>query len=929
MRLGAGLFAAAVVVPLAVLPARGGTLSPGLRDALEAAGPGARLPVVVLMEEYPDRQALLDAVGGMSREGRRAYVVSTLGVLAERSQHRVRAVVDADPAHGRVRVLWGVNGLAFSATPDEIAQLAALPEVRWVLHDGGRGEAADGAGGRTASGPAGGTPALTGPTGGDASGPNPNATIRPEVTAMGAPQVWSNLGYTGVGVIVAVLDSGVWRSHPDLADHIWTNLDEVPANGLDDDANGYIDDTWGWDLCNDDNDPSSGNHGTQVAGQVAGDGTNGIVTGMAPDAELMVLGFECSPPDSIGWEASDYAVANGAHVITESYIWPWEDPPDYEGWRRQADMELAAGVIHLNAAGNDGQNQTLRPIPYNVAAPANSPPPWLHPDQTIAGGLSSVVAVANIDWFTDTLHPTSSRGPSAWEDIRIWSNPAYPYPLTAPYLDYPYEHGAQAGLLKPDLSAYGNGTTTTCPGTGYCSFSGTSSATPHVAGAVALMLQANPDATPAQIAEALMTTAEPRGIPGKDVDYGAGLVKAYPAVLAVESTVVYAGHAFDDTTLGNGDGGLDPGEQLVLSVSAENRTDAPIGDLQAILTTSTPGITIHNRLVHFPVLPAGGTAVSLAPHVSLSVDPSACAAIAVFDLEFRYGGAVRRSTFSVRVGTETPLSGADWNMETAAGWVSDPGTASRGAWTREDPVGVPITGGFSNPENDTTPAPGVACWVTGSGGGSANSNDVDGGSTVLTSPVFGAPHIQKMTLAYDRWYYDDSASSDSFKAEVSTTGGASWTLLEQRVTPTNGWAPFTADLMTLLVPSQTMKLRFTATDGGADNVVEAAVDEVHVSGTWVDCQAYTPPAADPPNPVGNTLMAARDGSHVVLSWTAPPVDATHDAATLYRIERAVSPQGPWTPAGTAASTPWYDVDAVAAAGSAFYRVIASNSGGTE
>ena len=108
-------------------------------------------------------------------------------------------------------------------------------------------------------------------------------------------------------------------------------------------------------------------------------------------------------------------------------------------------------------------------------------------------------------------------------------------------MDYPHHDGAQMGLLKPDLAAYGNGTSTTCPGTGYCSFSGTSSATPHVAGIVALMLQANPDATPAELAEALMTTAQHRGTPGKNLDYGTGLVQAYPAVLAVESGVVYHG----------------------------------------------------------------------------------------------------------------------------------------------------------------------------------------------------------------------------------------------------------------------------------------------------------------------------------------------------------------------------------------------------
>jgi hypothetical protein len=485
------------------------------------------------------------------------------------------------------------------------------------------------------------------------------------------------------------------------------------------------------------------------------------------------------------------------------------------------------------------------------------------------------------------------------------------------------------GLIKPDLSAYGTGTTSTCPGPSYCSFSGTSSATPHVSGTIALMLQANPDATPGEIAQALMTTAQPRGDPGKDNVYGAGFLQAYPAVLAVESGVVYEAHAFDDSTLGNGDVGLDPGEQVVLSVTVESRTDVPIDGLQAILTTSTPGITIHDHVASFPTLPARGTATTLAPHFSLSVDPGACSAIAVFDFELRYGNSVRRSTFHVRVGTVTPLSGLDFDFETAAGWTSEPGTATKGAFVREDPVGVPVTGGFSNPEDDTTPAPGVACWVTGSGGGGANTNDVDGGYTSLISPTFGAPHVYEMSLRYDRWYYDDSASSDSFKAEVSNNGGSSWTLLETRVSPTNGWGTFNADLMTLIAPSETMRLRFTATDGGTDNVVEAAVDEVHVAGMWVDCQAYTPPLLRAPNPVGDTLRLAKDlPGHVVLTWTAPPVDASHDPATLYRIVRGPL-RGPGDEVASASSDRWFDVDALPTPDSYFYLVSAENSGGTE
>jgi len=68
---------------------------------------------------------------------------------------------------------------------------------------------------------------------------------------------------------------------------------------------------------------------------------------------------------------------------------------------------------------------------------------------------------------------------------------------------------------------------------------------------------------------------------------------------------------------------------------------------------------------------------------------------------------------------------------------------------------------------------------------------------------------------------------------------------------------------------------------------------------------------------------------VVLTWAAPPADAGHGAATLYRIARAAAPQGPWGEAGSATSTRWVDVDALAAAASFSYRVTAENSGGTE
>jgi len=424
------------LVLAAGLPAHSDTVASNLKDALVSAGPDDLVPIVVLMEEFPEQRKMLADVRGLSAESRRAHVVSALKELAERSQRTVHdtLALESDEIKS-VRILWGVNGVALRATPRVIERLAELPAVRWILHDYGRphpGSDGDLPRKMIERSPRRGAEEFGidhtdggGPTGGDISGPNPDATVAGEVIAMGAQQVWQELGYTGAGVIVAVIDTGLDPDQPDLADHIWTNLGEVPGNGLDDDGNGHIDDTWGWDFCAD-TLPVIDSHGTQVAGQVAGDGTGGLVTGMAPDAELMSLGIDCDTP-SASWAASDYAIAHGAHIITQSYSWWWTDQPDYEGFRRQTDVELAAGVIHVNSAGNSALNVD-RPVPYNISTPANCPAPWIHPDQTVVGGISSALAIGNINWNTDVIDTSSSLGPAAWEDIRANTDPTFPIP---------------------------------------------------------------------------------------------------------------------------------------------------------------------------------------------------------------------------------------------------------------------------------------------------------------------------------------------------------------------------------------------------------------------------------------------------------------------------------------------------------------------
>jgi subtilisin family serine protease len=376
------------------------------------------------------------------------------------------------------------------------------------------------------------------------------ATLAPQpgLTLIRAPLVWAE-GDSGRGVLVANIDSGTdWR-HPDLVNNIWQNLgedannngstiiwngsawvfDPGDINGIDDDGNGLIDDFVGWNYQSNNNDVITGSsHGTATSGIVAGYGTNGTQTGVAPAANLIIL----KPSgESQYWLAQQYAIEKGADIITSSlsYKWYFSPKPNYPMFRQMTDMELAAGLLHTNSTSNDGGSLGSAPIPYNIATPGNSPGPWVHPDQTLVGGVSSVIGSANVNAGTDLIVSSSPHGPAAWENIQQVF-PTYPYPMPPEYQDYPYQTSpGSMGLIKPDIAAPGNGTTSTAVGGGYQSFSGTSGATPHLAGVAALLLGANPNLEPVDLSRIMQTTAVEKGDPGKDNRYGAGRVDAFDA----------------------------------------------------------------------------------------------------------------------------------------------------------------------------------------------------------------------------------------------------------------------------------------------------------------------------------------------------------------------------------------------------------------
>jgi subtilisin family serine protease len=267
-----------------------------------------------------------------------------------------------------------------------------------------------------------------------------------------APEAW-NTG-TGGNVVIGVIDTGVDYDHQDLNANIWTNAGEIPGNNIDDDGNGYIDDVHGYDFVNNDGDPMDDHsHGTHCSGTIAAKGNNGIgVAGVCWTAKIMGLKFL----DSGGYgntsdavSALEYAIENGAHLTSNS----WGGGGYSQTMRDMLDIANAAGQLFVAAAGNDyGNNNDTNPT-YPASYDA-----------------SNVIAVASTD-HNDNLSGFSNYGPTS-----------------------------------VDLGAPGSNILSTVPGNQYDSYSGTSMATPHVAGAVGLMMALYPNMSHTLVKERLLMT---------------------------------------------------------------------------------------------------------------------------------------------------------------------------------------------------------------------------------------------------------------------------------------------------------------------------------------------------------------------------------------------------------------------------------------
>ncbi len=289
-------------------------------------------------------------------------------------------------------------------------------------------------------------------------------------------------------VVIAVIDTGVDYNHPDIAANMWRNPRETAGNGRDDDGNGFVDDVHGWNFVARNGNPfDDEGHGTHVAGTIGAVGNNSVgVTGVAWRVSIMALKF--LDRNGSGTTANAIAAINyatmmrrdfGINIVATNNSWGGGGASN--ALRDAIAAGGRAGVLFVAAAGNESADNNRVPnYPSNYNDPA-------------------MIAVAATD-RSDRLASFSN-----------W------------------------GATTVHVAAPGVGIVSTLPNNRYGSYSGTSMAAPHVAGTIALMAAANPQATAAQLKAALLNTTRPvAGLAGRVIT--GGVINANAAVRAVLTT---------------------------------------------------------------------------------------------------------------------------------------------------------------------------------------------------------------------------------------------------------------------------------------------------------------------------------------------------------------------------------------------------------
>jgi len=343
-----------------------------------------------------------------------------------------------------------------------------------------------------------------------------------------APEAWDIEQVIGDTITVAVVDGGIFMSHPDLNGRIWQNLLEVNGiAGIDDDNNGFIDDFNGWDFWDNDNNPQDLiDHGTPVAGIIAAIRDNSLgVAGICKNCRIMNLRITDDGifPIEDAIPGINYAINNRANIISMSF-------DTFANSNAFRDVIITAhnnGIIMVAAAGNANMS-----IPFYPAA------------------YSEVIGVAGTD-PQDIKYSMSNYG--TWIDISA-----------------PSKH-----IFNTRYTGY------------YAFNSGTSFGAPIVSGVAGLILSKDPSLTKAQVEQILLSTCD--NIDAQNPQYigmlGCGRVNAYRALLGIPGTLLDV-EAHDGYVSGQSD--LTPGGRVIIGFKVTNNLDIPLYEVSVKLDTDSP-----------------------------------------------------------------------------------------------------------------------------------------------------------------------------------------------------------------------------------------------------------------------------------------------------------------------------------------------------